>query len=60
MKNLSLFVIILTMISSLCFSYEVGDTVDDLSWTDSNNEDHSIYELTAQEKVILFFWGDNN
>jgi len=59
MKKIVLLVVFVMIISFFCFAYEVGDTVEDLNWADSNGEEHSIYELTAQEKVILFFWGDH-
>lgn len=47
------------IITATLFSYNVGDTVGDLSWTDSNGENHSIHEVIDSGKVIVFFWGEN-
>lgn len=55
-KILMLFFLIIT---ATLFSYNVGDTVGDLSWTDSNGENHSIHEVIDSGKVIVFFWGEN-
>ena len=51
------FLCLLVISSQLFAQYQVGDIVDDVSWTDSNGEDHSIYELTASGKAVVFFWG---
>lgn len=38
--------------------WEVGDIITtDYSWTDSNGEFHSIFELVEAGKVVVFFWG---
>ena len=52
------FAMLLLLIASTLLAYEVGDTVDNLNWSDSNGEEYSIYDLTESGKVILFFWGD--
>jgi len=58
MYRKTVFVLLLLLLAGTMFAYEVGDTVEDLSWTDSNGEEHSIYDLTAAGKIVLFFWGD--
>lgn len=52
-------VIVILLIAGLLSAYNIGDTVGDLSWTDSNGENHSIHEVIDSGKVILFFWGEN-
>ena len=50
--------LIMIVFSALSFgAYSVGDIVDDASWLDNNGEPHSISELTASGKVVVFFWG---
>ena len=49
------FLVILSV--SVFAQYQVGDIVNDVSWTDSNGEAHSIYELTDSGKAVVFFWG---
>ena len=51
--------LLLVVLVGTLFAYNVGDTVGDLSWTDSNGENHSIHEVIDSGKVILFFWGEN-
>ena len=48
---------ILIMSVSLFGTYNVGDIVDNYSWTDNTGTYHDIYELTAQGVAIVFFWG---
>ncbi len=51
------FLVILSV--SVFAQYQVGDIVNDVSWIDSNGENHSIYELTASGKAVVFFWGSS-
>jgi len=56
----ALFIIIMVILSfSLFAQYQVGDTVDDYEWTDSNGEDHSVYELTASGRAVVIFFGES-
>ena len=48
---------LLIMSVSLFGAYNVGDIVDNYSWTDNTGTDHDIYELTDQGVAIVFFWG---
>jgi hypothetical protein len=58
MRKVLIFVLFLVAIISLNAVYEVGDIIDqDYSWTDSNGEDHSIFELTESGKAVILFWG---
>ncbi len=55
-KAITLFAF-LVFASSLFAVYQVGDVVDDFSWTDNTGAPHSIYELINAEKAVVFFWG---
>lgn len=57
MRKLALIFVFALMCSMLFGSYAVGEIVDDASWTDNTDATHSIYELTASGKVVVFFWG---
>lgn len=57
MKKIAFLIVLLLLSMSLFGVYQVGDTVEDFSWTDNTGADHSIYELTASGKAIVFFWG---
>lgn len=57
MKKIALIAMLMLSASLLFAQYQVGDIVDNISWTDSNGEDHSIYDLTASGKAVVFFWG---
>jgi len=57
MKKIGIFVFLLLLTSSAFAVYQVGDVVDNFSWTDSNSETHSIYDLIDAEKAVVFFWG---
>lgn len=58
MRKVLIFVLFLVAMISLNAQYEVGDIIDqDYSWTDSNGEYHSIFELTGSGKVVVLFWG---
>jgi hypothetical protein len=57
MKRFFTFVVLLYI--SFLSAYNIGDTVDNLSWTDDNGEYHSVHELVDSGRVILFFWGEN-
>ena len=57
MRKIAIVVLLLLLVGSVFAVYQVGDIVDDISWTDSNGENHSIYELTDSGKAIVFFWG---
>ena len=48
---------LLIMSVTLFGAYNVGDIVDNYSWTDNTGTDHDIYELTAQGIAIVLFWG---
>ena len=57
-KTFALLVVFIVLLTcSLFAAYEVGDVVDDFSWTDNTGTSHSIYELVNTEKAVLFFWG---
>lgn len=56
-RKIVILLLALFVMSGLFAAYEVGDIVDDFSWTDSNGEDHSISELVNDERAILIFWG---
>ncbi len=55
-KAIALFAF-LVCASSLFAGYQVGDVVDDFTWTDNTSATHSIYELIDAGKVVVFFWG---
>ena len=57
MKKVSFIALLLILTVAAFAVYQVGDTVADFSWTDNTGTDHSIYELTASGKAIVFFWG---
>lgn len=57
MKKSILLVALLVISLSLFGAYNVGDTVDNYSWTDDTGESHDIYELTAQGVAVVLFWG---
>jgi len=47
----------LILVTSVFGVFEVGDTVDNYSWTDNTGTDHDIYELTNQGIAVALFWG---
>jgi hypothetical protein len=56
-KGLAL-IILLIIAFSLTAEWIVGEPIlDDYSWTDSNGEFHSIFELTSSCKAVVLFWG---
>ena len=58
MRKLLIFVLFIVAMISLNAVYEVGDLVTEhYSWTDSNGEDHSLFELTEAGKAVILFWG---
>ncbi|HEX37320.1 MAG TPA: hypothetical protein ENG70_00425 [Candidatus Cloacimonetes bacterium] len=57
MKKIVILAFLLLLSSSAFAVYQVGDVVDNFSWTDSNGETHSIYDLIDAQKAIVFFWG---
>ena len=60
MRRLLVLLFVLIAAISLNAVYEVGDVVsEDISWTDSNGEDHSIFELTEAGKVVFIFFGES-
>ncbi|MFC1887188.1 hypothetical protein ACFLYK_00090 [Candidatus Cloacimonadota bacterium] len=60
MRKLLVLLIVLAAALSLNAVYEVGDVVtEDLSWTDSNNEYHSIFELTESGRAVMIFFGQS-
>lgn len=48
---------LLIMTSSMFGAFNVGDIVDNYSWTDNTGTDHDIYELTEQGVAVALFWG---
>lgn len=50
---------ILFLVSILSASYRLGDIVNDISWTDSFGEEHSLQELTDAGKTVVIFWGED-
>jgi len=48
---------LLIMVTSVFGVFEIGDTVDNYSWTDNTGTDHNIYELTEQGVTVVLFWG---
>ena len=60
MRKFLIFGIVLVAMISLNAVFEVGDIVtEDLSWTDSNSEDHSIFELTESGRAVVIFFGES-
>ena len=58
MKKFILVFLFLFISLALFGQYVVGDVItQDYDWTDNNGDNHSIYELTAQGKAIVMFWG---
>ncbi|MEA2103024.1 MAG: hypothetical protein U9P79_00045 [Candidatus Cloacimonadota bacterium] len=57
MKKLIILTVVLLISGSLFAVYNVGDTVNDYSWTDNTGAAHSIYELTEQGTAVVLFWG---
>lgn len=57
MKKIAVFILFLVLSSTAFAVYQVGDVVSNFSWTDSNSETHSIYDLIDAQKAIVFFWG---
>ncbi len=57
MKKILVVFFLMILSVSVFAQYQVGDIVNDVSWTDSNGEAHSIYELTSSGKAVVFFWG---
>ena len=57
MKKSFLLVVLLMFAMSLLADYNVGDIVANYFWTDNTGVNHDIYELTAQDVAIVFFWG---
>ncbi len=60
MKNLIMVICLLLVTVGLFAKYEEGDVCDDISWTDSNGLETSIYDQTSQGKAVLIFWGTIN
>ena len=58
MKKSVLTLSLLIISLSLFGAYNVGDIVDNYSWTDNTGTNHDIYELTSQGVAIVLFWGD--
>ena len=48
---------LLIFVTSVFGVFDVGDTVDNYSWTDHTGTDHDIYELTEQGVAVVLFWG---
>ena len=48
---------LLILVTSVFGVFEVGDIVDNYSWTDNTGTNHDIYELTDQGVAVVLFWG---
>ena len=57
MKKLAVLLFLMILSSTVFASYNVGDVVLNLSWTDNTSTTHNIYDLIDAEKAIVFFWG---
>ncbi|MBS3741902.1 MAG: hypothetical protein KGY75_09875 [Candidatus Cloacimonetes bacterium] len=57
MKKIIALLVLMIISTSLFAAYQVGDVVDDFTWTDNTSTTHSIYDLIDSEKIVLFFWG---
>jgi len=57
MRSFIIIVFFLLLVNLVHGQYQVGDVVDNMSWTDNTGEYHSIYELNASGKVVVLFWG---
>ncbi len=57
MKNLIMAICIFMMTMVTFGKYNVGEVCEDISWTDSNGLETSIYDQTSQGKAVLIFWG---
>jgi len=57
MKKSLLLLSSMILVTSAFGVFEVGDTVDNYSWTDNTGIDHNIYELTEQGVAVVLFWG---
>ena len=55
-KNVLIFGLLIMSVT-LFGAYNVGDIVDNYSWTDNTGVNHDIYELTDQGVAIVLFWG---
>ena len=55
-KNVLIFGLLIMSVK-LFGAYNVGDIVDNYSWTDNTGDNHDIYELTDQGVAIVLFWG---
>jgi len=49
---------LLLTISSFA-EYNVGDVCADISWTDDNGLETSIYDQVDQGKIVMIFWGNS-
>lgn len=57
MKKAVLALFLMAALTTL-FGWSVGEPIgQDYSWTDSNGEQHSIYELVDDGKAVVLFWG---
>jgi len=57
MKKIIALLVLMIISTSLFAAYQIGDVVDDFTWTDNTSTTHSIYDLIDSEKIVLFFWG---
>ncbi len=60
MKKILIIVNLLIVLLPIFAKYEEGDICDDISWTDSEGLETSIYQQTEAGKAVLIFWGSNN
>jgi len=58
MKTWCLLLLIAVAALSLFAAYNIGDKVDNFSFTQNNGATTSVYDIIASGKVLLIFWGD--
>jgi hypothetical protein len=52
-------VLFFLLVSISLSAYNVGDTVNDLTWVDDAGESHGIYELVDSGRAVLLFFGES-
>ncbi len=59
MKKMVLAICLLLMTVATFAEYNEGEVCTDISWTDSNGLETSIYDQTSQGKAVMIFWGSS-
>ncbi len=59
MKKMIMAICLLLLAVGAFAEYNEGDICSNISWTDNEGNHTSIYEQTAQGKVVLIFWGSS-